>query len=89
MQGSLAGEIFWAQWEGRNIEICTWMEAGMAGGEASRVEPAEQADLGVYGVGESPSFPSPGPCRGPDSTHHSEGPLDGSWDLLPLFNKIF
>ena len=56
-----------------------WMEAGMAGGEASRVEPAEQADLGVYGVGESPSSPSPGP-RGPESTHHSEGPLDGSWD---------
>ena len=49
-------------------------------GEPSRVETALQADLGVYGVGESPSSPSPGPCRGPESTHHSEGPLDGSWD---------
>ena len=57
-----------------------WMEAGMAGGEASRVEPAEQADLGVYGVGESPSSSSPGPCRGPTQTHPSDGPLDGSWD---------
>ena len=37
----------------------------MAGGEASRVEPAEQADLGVYGVGESPSSPSPG-LQGPN-----------------------
>ncbi|KAK7818172.1 hypothetical protein U0070_009560 [Myodes glareolus] len=48
--------------------------------EASRVEPAGQADLGVYGVGESPSSPSPGPLPWPESTHHSEGPLDGSWD---------
>ena len=44
-------------------------------GEPSRVETALQADLGVYGVGESPSSPSLGP-RGPESTHHSEGPLD-------------
>ena len=43
------------------------MEAGMAGGEASRVEPAEQADLGVYGVEEGPSPSSPVPCRGPES----------------------
>ncbi|KAK7823049.1 hypothetical protein U0070_025866 [Myodes glareolus] len=42
-------------------QMALWMEAGMAGGEASRVEPAEQADLGVYGVGESPSSSSPGP----------------------------
>ena len=48
--------------------------------EASRVEPAELDDLGVYGVGESPTSPSPGPCRGPESTHHSAGPLDGSCD---------
>ena len=49
-------------------------------GEPSRVETALQADLGVYGVGESPSSPSPGPLPWPESTHHSEGPLDGSWD---------
>ena len=55
-----------------------WMEAGMAGGEASRLEPAEQADLGVYGVGERPSSSSPGPCRRPKHTHPSDGPLDGS-----------
>ena len=44
----------------------------MAGG---RGEPALQGDLGVYGVGESPSFSSPGLCHGLKQTHPSDGPL--------------
>ena len=56
-----------------------WMEAGMAGGEASRVDPAVQADLGIYGVGENPSSSSPGPCRGPEANSPLRWP--SGWKL--------
>ena len=55
-------------------------------GELSRVEPALQGDLGVYGVGESPSSLSRGPCRRLEANSPLQWPSDRSQGPLLVRN---
>ena len=81
----LTGPLPWARSK-LTPPMALWMEAGMAGGGASRVEPAVQSDLGVYWVGGSLSSSSPGPCHGPEANSPLRWP--SGWKLGCLAGEL-